>query len=63
MNWFMNDDFDRYDLAFTLVLDLIAAGILILGAPLWTFAVICLIGGTIVMYRHLPLPPRRIKHR
>lgn len=58
MNWFLNEDFDLYDVAITLVLGLIAAGILILGAPLWTFPLICVTAGIIVMYRHLPLPPR-----
>jgi hypothetical protein len=59
MNWFINDDFDRYDVAITLLLEFIAAGILILGAPLWTFPLICVTAGIIVMYRHFPLPPRR----
>lgn len=59
MNWFINDDFDRHDVALTLLFGLIAAGILTLGAPLWTFPLICVPCGIIVMYRHLPLPPRR----
>ena len=58
MNWFLNDDFDRYDVALTLLLGLIAMGAVVLGAPLWTFVLTGLICGTIVMYRHLPLPPR-----
>jgi hypothetical protein len=62
MNWFVNDDFDRFDVAFTLLFGLIAMGVVILGGPLWAFVLIGLICGTLVMYRHLPLPPRRIKH-
>ncbi len=53
---------EGHDLALTLLFEMIAAGILILGGPLWTFPVICLTVGIIVMYRHFPLPPRRIKH-
>jgi hypothetical protein len=59
MNWFLNDDFDRYDVAFTLLVGLIAVGALIVGAPLWAIVLIYATGCIIVMYRHLPLPPRR----
>jgi hypothetical protein len=59
MNWFMNDDFDRYDVALSLLFGLVAAGILILGAPLWAFVLICATCCTVVLYRHLPLPPRK----
>ena len=63
MNWFINDDFDRLDAALTLLLGLIAMVAVILGAPLWTFAPAGLIAGTIAMYRHFPLPPRRSPRR
>ncbi len=59
MKWFINDDFDRYDVALTLLFGLIAVSILILGAPLWAIVLIYVTCGLIVMYRHLPLPPRR----
>ncbi len=63
MNWFMNDDFDRYDLALSILCGMIMAGLLLLGAPLWALVLIGMLTCTISLYRHLPLPPRRIKHR
>ncbi len=55
------NDFDRYDFALTMLFGCIANGCLVLGAPLWAIALICMTLGTIVLYRHLPLPPRRKK--
>jgi hypothetical protein len=52
-------DFDRYDCAISLLIGAIAAGALVLGAPLWAIALIYATGCTIMLYRHLPLPPRR----
>jgi hypothetical protein len=52
-------DFDRYDCAISLLTGVIAMGVLILGAPLWAIALIYATGCTIMLYRHLPLPPRR----
>jgi hypothetical protein len=63
MNWFMNDDFDRYDLTLSVLCGLIMVGVLLLGAPLWTLVLISMATCTISLYRHLPLPPRKIKHR
>ncbi|HEV3323938.1 MAG TPA: hypothetical protein VG147_17310 [Solirubrobacteraceae bacterium] len=59
MNWFMNDDFDRYDLALSIIGGLIMVGVLLLGAPLWVPVLIGIVICTISLYRHLPLPPRR----
>ncbi len=53
------NDFDRYDVAMSLFFGLLMAGVLVLGAPLWTMALIMLVGSPIILYRHLPLPPRR----
>lgn len=50
------NDFDRYDLAFAILVGGIAAGILVLGGPLWAIALVYATGATIVLYRHLPLP-------
>jgi hypothetical protein len=55
------NEFDRYDYAIILLFGGIANGCLVLGAPLWAIALICMTLCTIVLYRHLPLPPRRKK--
>jgi Flp pilus assembly protein TadB len=62
MKWLMNDDFDRYDIVISIISGLIMVGVLLLGAPLWTLVLIVMVCCTISLYRHLPLPPRRIKH-
>ncbi len=59
MNWFMNDDFDRYDCLISAIGGLIFVGILLLGGPLWALVPIGMVCSTISLYRHLPLPPRR----
>jgi hypothetical protein len=53
------NDFDRYDFALAMLFGSVAAGILVLGAPLWAVALIYMTCCTIMLYRHLPLPPRR----
>ncbi|HWY89444.1 MAG TPA: hypothetical protein VNY31_02125 [Solirubrobacteraceae bacterium] len=53
------NDFDRYDFAITMLFGSIAVGALILGGPLWAIALIYATCGTIVLYRHFPLPPRK----
>jgi hypothetical protein len=53
------NDVDRYDFALTMLFGGIADGCLVLGAPLWAITLIYMTLGTIVLYRHLPLPPRR----
>jgi hypothetical protein len=52
-------DFDRYDFAMSLLMGVLMAGALVLGAPLWVLVLIGMITCTISLYRHLPLPPRR----
>jgi hypothetical protein len=44
--------FDRYDFATCVLTDLVAAGVLILGAPLWTIAPIFMVTGIAVFIRH-----------
>jgi hypothetical protein len=53
------NDFDRYDFALAMLFGSIAAGILVLGGPLWAIVLVYATCATIVLYRHLPLPPRR----
>ena len=53
------NDFDRYDVAMSLFLGLLMAGVLVLNMPLWTIVIVMIVGSTIILYRHLPLPPRR----
>ena len=53
------NDFDRYDFVLAMLFGGIADGCLVLGGPLWTIAPIYMTLCTIVLYRHLPLPPRR----
>jgi hypothetical protein len=53
------NELDRYDYALTMLFGGIATGALALGAPLWAIAPIYMTLCTIVLYRHLPLPPRR----
>lgn len=52
-------DFDRYDYAISLFFGVIAVVVLILGGPLWAMALVYATASTIMLYRHLPLPPRR----
>jgi len=52
-------DFDRYDFAISMVVGLIMAGALVLGAPFWTIYPILAVGVTITLYRHFDLPPHR----
>ena len=56
------NDYDRYDFALSMLFGLIMVAALLLGAPFWTAFLLLAIGVTITLYRHLPLPPRRIKH-
>lgn len=44
--------FDRYDFAMCVLMDLVAAGVLILGAPLWAIAPIVMATGIAVFIRH-----------
>jgi hypothetical protein len=44
--------FDRYDFATCVLTDLVAAGVLILGAPLWTIVPIFMATGIAVFIRH-----------
>lgn len=46
------DIFDRYDLVMWLLLDVVIAGTLVLGAPLWTAAVIVFAGCIAAFIRH-----------
>jgi hypothetical protein len=46
------DIFDRYDLVMWLLLDAVIAGTLVLGAPLWTAALIVLAGCVATFIRH-----------
>ncbi|HWY19098.1 MAG TPA: hypothetical protein VNY27_10375 [Solirubrobacteraceae bacterium] len=52
-------ELDRYDHAISWLMAIVAVGALILGAPLWAIVLICATCCTVVLYRHLPLPPRR----
>jgi hypothetical protein len=55
----MNDDYDRYDFILSIVMGLLMAGIVASGGPLWAVVLVGMVCCTIVLYRHLPLPPRR----
>ena len=46
------DIFDRYDLVTWLLLDVVIAGALVLGAPLWAAALIVFAGGVAGFIRH-----------
>jgi hypothetical protein len=52
-------DFGPYDYAISLFFGVIAVVVLILGGPLWAIALVYATGCTVMLYRHLPLPPRR----
>lgn len=53
------NDFDRYDFVISLLMGVLMAGALVLGAPLWVLVLIGMVACTISLYRHLDLPPRR----
>jgi hypothetical protein len=53
------NDFDRYDLALSLLSGLAAVGALLLYAPLWTAVIIMPMGVTISLFRHLDLTPAK----
>jgi hypothetical protein len=44
--------FDRYDFAMCVLMDLVGAGVLILGAPLWAIMPICMATGIAMFIRH-----------
>jgi hypothetical protein len=46
------DIFDRYDLGMWLLLEAVIAGVLVLGAPLWTAALVVLVGCVAGFLRH-----------
>jgi hypothetical protein len=52
-------DFDRYDLAISMVVGLIMVGALLIGAPFWTAYLFLAVAVTIGLYRHFDLPPHR----
>jgi hypothetical protein len=53
------NDYDRYDFVLSWVMGFTMVGIFVLGGPLWAMVLVGMVGCTISLYRHLPLPPRR----
>lgn len=46
-------DLDRYDHAISWLMAVTAVGALILGAPLWAIVLICMVGCSVVLFRHI----------
>jgi uncharacterized membrane protein len=46
------ETFDRYDFAMCVLMDLVGAGVLILGAPLWAIVPIVMATGIAMFIRH-----------
>jgi hypothetical protein len=46
-------ELDRYDYAISWLMAIVGVGVLILGAPLWTFVLICVVCCSVVFIRHI----------
>jgi hypothetical protein len=46
-------DFDRYDVAISLLIGVVADAALIIGAPLWALVAILMVGCCVLFIRHI----------